>query len=75
MAYELNGVPIQALVYLGVIHNFLATRETWRLNLDLVKVANYIKMVNIGIATLVGLAKDVVTKVGRWHDKLDFLVL
>lgn len=49
MAYELNKVPIQALVDLSAMHNFLELKETRSLNLDMAKVANCIKMMNVDV--------------------------
>lgn len=59
----------------STIHSFLIAREAQRLNLDLTKVTNHMKIVNVVIATPMGFAKGVVREVRCWYGHLDLLVL
>lgn len=55
-------------------HNFMNEQKTKRLGLQLLTEVGTIKAVNSGVRSIMGIAKDVPMKIGKWQGMLDFIV-
>ena len=60
-----NGVQVKAMVDSGATHNFVATRESARLGLNLEEDTSLIKVVNSKAQKIQGVAKNVPLQVGK----------
>ena len=68
-----NGVRVKAMMDSGATHNFVATRESERLGLNLKEDTSQIKAVNSKAQKIQGIAKNVAVQVGNWKGKCNLL--
>ena len=68
-----NGVRVKAMMDSGATHNFVATRESERLGLNLREDTSQIKAVNSKAQKIQGIAKNVAVQVGNWKGKCNLM--
>ena len=68
-----NGVRVKVMVDSSAIHNFVATRESQRLGLNLEEDTSQIKAVTRKAQKIQGVAKNVPLQVGKWKGKCNLL--
>ena len=68
-----NGVRVKAMVDSGATHNFVATRESARLGLNLEKDTSQIKAMNSKAQKIQGVVMNVPLQVGKWKGKCNLL--
>ncbi|KAA0025846.1 Endo-1,4-beta-xylanase A [Cucumis melo var. makuwa] len=54
-------------------HNFMNEQKTKRLGLQLLTEVGTIKAVNSGVRSIMGIAKDVPMKIGKWQEYKDIM--
>jgi hypothetical protein len=74
-AGELNGKSVTTMVDSGVTHNFLREDMVQRLGMQPEPMQTTFKTVKSGVERVVGVAKDVLLKLGDWCGRMSFTIV
>lgn len=71
-----NGKAAKSImVDMGTTHNFCLKNEARRFSLSLHRDAGHMKVMNSKALPTVGLAKQILLKLGSWEDHVDLIVV